>query len=42
MLARPVVSSGEGAVSRFGRLNPVLRMADESSGLDRLAILVMP
>ncbi len=29
----PVVSSGEGSISRFGRLNPVLRIPDESSGL---------
>lgn len=29
----PVVSSGDGAISRFGRLNPILRIPDESSGL---------
>ncbi|MES1025104.1 iron uptake porin [Gloeocapsa sp. BRSZ] len=29
----PFYSSGDGAVSRFGRLNPVLRIPDDSSGL---------
>ncbi len=32
-VASPFVSSGEGAISRFGRLNPILRIPDDSSGL---------
>ncbi|HIK32784.1 MAG TPA: iron uptake porin [Oscillatoriales cyanobacterium M59_W2019_021] len=29
----PIASSGSGSISRFGRLNPVLRQGDDSSGL---------
>lgn len=32
-VASPFVSSGDGALSRFGRLNPILRIPDDSSGL---------